>query len=176
MTAPRRIEDYDLHGTGSAPCEVYEMPLAREVAPGCHEYWPAVTDVRCPIDGCGQTIVWYEAGYVPGYRVCMASAGEDTYDHSTLRHRFLARGNHAAPTLVRDAETEVIEPETDQGWCDGQGTEDSGIPCDADHHDRSAQDISDHACSECGDYVHGTETRDAGRCVACSKPIIEGSS
>ncbi len=26
----------------------------------------------CPHAGCGLALVWYEAGYVPGYRVCLA--------------------------------------------------------------------------------------------------------
>ena len=24
----------------------------------------------CPARGCGRALVWYEAGYVPGYRIC----------------------------------------------------------------------------------------------------------
>lgn len=31
--------------------------------------WPGVTDVPCP-RGCGGTLRWAEAGYVPGYRIC----------------------------------------------------------------------------------------------------------
>ncbi len=28
--------------------------------------------VPCPRKGCGRALVWYEAGYAPGYRVCTA--------------------------------------------------------------------------------------------------------
>lgn len=28
--------------------------------------------VPCPAPRCGRALVWYEAGYVPGYRVCTA--------------------------------------------------------------------------------------------------------
>lgn len=26
--------------------------------------------VPCPVPRCGRALVWYEAGYVPGYRIC----------------------------------------------------------------------------------------------------------
>ena len=32
-------------------------------------YWPAITDVPCPVCDSG-TIRWAEAGYVPAYRKC----------------------------------------------------------------------------------------------------------
>ena len=94
-----RIEKHNLDGTGIQNCEVYDMP---SLSP--HDYWLSVTDVPCPVPGCNQTIVWYEAGWVPGYRVCMArieSNGFDYFDSQTLNHRFLARGNAARPVLVR---------------------------------------------------------------------------
>lgn len=90
-----RYEHHDLDGRGAREHEIYD--LAPD--PG---YWPAVTDVPCPVEGCDQTVVWYEAGYVPGYRVCMRSLGEGRYDSDSIRHRFLARGTADAPTLVRD--------------------------------------------------------------------------
>lgn len=37
--------------------------------PGEHaDYWRQVDFTPCPV--CGAPVVWYEAGYVPGYRVC----------------------------------------------------------------------------------------------------------
>ena len=38
--------------------------------PGEHEadYWQRLAWQPCPV--CGAAIMWYEAGYVPGYRVC----------------------------------------------------------------------------------------------------------
>lgn len=90
-----RHERHNLHGTGYEDREVYDMePHA--------EYWPAVTDVPCPVEGCDNTVVWYEAGYVPGYRACMLGDGCGNFLADTLRHRFLAQGNAEAPTLVRD--------------------------------------------------------------------------
>jgi hypothetical protein len=32
------------------------------------DYWASVNFSPCPV--CGSPVVWYEAGYVPGYRVC----------------------------------------------------------------------------------------------------------
>jgi len=38
--------------------------------PGEHpDYWLQVQWTPCPV--CGAPVVWYEAGYVPGYRVCV---------------------------------------------------------------------------------------------------------
>ena len=37
--------------------------------PGEHiDYWLQVDWTPCPV--CGAPVIWYEAGYVPGYRVC----------------------------------------------------------------------------------------------------------
>jgi hypothetical protein len=33
-----------------------------------HAYWEQVDFTPCP--KCGAALIWYEAGYVPGYRVC----------------------------------------------------------------------------------------------------------
>jgi len=51
------------------------------------DVWPDITGAPCPVPGCGHELVWYEAGYVPGYRVCMARLGSG-YDARTLRHQF----------------------------------------------------------------------------------------
>ncbi len=94
-----RIEDHNLGGTGAEPCEVYPVE-SRD------EYWASVTGIPCPVDGCKQTVVWYEAGYSPGYRFCMAHEGGEGYDESTKRHCFVARGDIAEPTLIRDTRFE----------------------------------------------------------------------
>jgi hypothetical protein len=91
-----RTEPHNPDGLGDRPHTVYDMP------PRGHDYWAAVTDVPCPVHGCGQTVVHYEAGYVPGYRVCMAPApgAPGMFQVDTLRHRFLAKGRLGAATLV----------------------------------------------------------------------------
>jgi len=104
LVEPVRMEPHDLHGIGDREHEVYDMPCVTAPVHGGGErrdYWSAVTDVPCPVPGCDQTVIWYEAGYVPGYRVCMKPSG-DGYDHDSLRHRFIAGGNADAPVLVRD--------------------------------------------------------------------------
>lgn len=85
-----RKETHDLHGTGERQHAVYDMPGEAG--------WDSVTDVPCPVDGCEQTVLWYEAGYVPGYRVCMRETGKDLYDHASIQHRFLA--DPAGPKLI----------------------------------------------------------------------------
>jgi hypothetical protein len=94
------VESYNLDGLGERDHETYYVRSMGE-----HDYWPAVTDIPCPVEGCTHTVVWSEAGYVPGYRVCMASLGTgqdglERFDMDTIRHRFQARGNAAQPTLV----------------------------------------------------------------------------
>lgn len=91
-----RHEKHNLHGQGKREHEVYDLPVVKG------DYWASVTSVPCPVEGCGQIVVWYESGYSPGYRVCMHSAGNGKLDAETLRHRFFARGDALAPTLVRD--------------------------------------------------------------------------
>lgn len=97
-----RKATFDLHGVGDRDHEVYVMPPVSAFA----TYWDAVTNVPCPVKGCDQTLAWYEAWYVPGYRVCMALLGgefdNEYYDANTIRHRFLAGGDKESPTLVRD--------------------------------------------------------------------------
>ncbi len=82
--------------------KVYAMP------DGALDWWEAVTGVPCPVEGCEQTVVWYEAGYVPGYRVCVYMAPTSDgggYALATLRHRFLAGAARCA-TLIRDLAAE----------------------------------------------------------------------
>lgn len=82
---PRAIfETYDLHGTGSKRCKVWVMPVRRR-----WNYWANVTNVKCPY--CDGKIRWYEAGYVPGYRIC-----------DGCRRTFLARGDQRLPKLILD--------------------------------------------------------------------------
>lgn len=69
------------------------------VPPHDKGFWASVTNIPCPIPDCEQELVWYEAGYVPGYRVCMKPLKPGTFDHKTLHHRFLAEGTAEAPTL-----------------------------------------------------------------------------
>lgn len=33
-------------------------------------WWERGAWVPCPVRRCGRALVWYEVGYVPGYRVC----------------------------------------------------------------------------------------------------------
>lgn len=108
MSIPR-IEYCDMDGCGDEPHAVYDMPPPEQTVwrddSGCDwlrppYYWDAVTDVPCPVEGCDQTVVWYEAGYVPGYRVCMQHIADDRYDADTIRHRFQAGGTTDAPTLT----------------------------------------------------------------------------
>lgn len=72
----------DIDGCGPETYTAYAMPPAD---PG--DIWASITGVPCPVPGCDHELVWYEAGYVPGYRVCMARV-RDGYDKATLRHRF----------------------------------------------------------------------------------------
>lgn len=81
--AQHRYETHDLDGTGPTRTRVYDMESRG------FDYWPAVTDVPCPVCNGGM-ILWHEAGYVPGYRVC-----------DKCERHFLARGNAERPTLLR---------------------------------------------------------------------------
>lgn len=45
-----------------------EPPFPGEVRDDGMTYWQRAALEPCPI--CGAALVWYEAGYVPGYRVC----------------------------------------------------------------------------------------------------------
>ena len=48
--------------------------------PDEHEdYWLQVDWTPCPV--CGAPVVWYEAGYIPGYRVC----SQPPYHHSLAK-------------------------------------------------------------------------------------------
>lgn len=85
----------DIHGDGGDTYDAYAMPPRDP-----WDMWAAITGAPCPVEGCDQTLVWYEAGYVPGYRVCMRQEGEH-YNGSTLRHRFVL--DHAGMVLIREA-------------------------------------------------------------------------
>jgi hypothetical protein len=96
-----RTELHNLHGVGDREHEVYDMPQRGPE----RDRWDRVTNVACPVEGCNQTVLWYEAGYVPGYRVCMAPLPDvnGAYDIGTIRHRFLAGiAIGAGDTLIRD--------------------------------------------------------------------------
>lgn len=89
-----RIEMHNLDGTGPRRTHVYDMPPASVTTRGpspqtIPDYWAAVTDVPCPT-GCGGTVRWAEAGYVPGYRIC-----------DRCRRHFLAAGTIDKPALFR---------------------------------------------------------------------------
>jgi hypothetical protein len=86
-----RIETHNLDGSCPKRTQVYDMtPAAADPKfPEFREYWPAVTDVPCPVCDVGY-IRWAEAGYAPGYRICDGCG----------RH-FLAAGTATAPTLLR---------------------------------------------------------------------------
>jgi len=43
------------------------------------DYWLQVDFTPCPV--CGAPVIWYEAGYVPGYRVC----AKKPYHHSLAK-------------------------------------------------------------------------------------------
>ena len=78
-----RIEILNLSGTGYVRTHVYDVPTA-------DTYWHAVTDVPCPLPSCPGIIRWYEAGYVPAYRIC-----------DQCQRHFLGGGTSAAPALIR---------------------------------------------------------------------------
>lgn len=90
-----RIERHNLDGEGLREHEVYRVASRSEV-----DFWVSVTDIPCPVPGCANTVVWYEAGYVPGYRVCMARIGANSFDQDTIAHRFMAKGCAQDPKLV----------------------------------------------------------------------------
>ena len=70
-----RIEMFNLDGQGPTRHRVYDMPRKEN-------FWASVTNVPCPREGCDGTILWHEAGFVPGYRKC-----------DTCKRHFLASGN-----------------------------------------------------------------------------------
>lgn len=84
-TAPTRVTgSWNLHGTDHRATVGYEMPAADP-----WDTWADITGVPCPHPGCSQALVWYEAGYVPGYRVCMRPVDARSYDERSIRHRWL---------------------------------------------------------------------------------------
>lgn len=103
LTAPRHPHETharrDMDGTGAQQYRGWVMP------PGHPEdHWADITsypgrDVLCPVPGCGQYLQWWEAGYVSGYRVCLAGR-DDTYDLGTLRHHFALLSEPGPAILV----------------------------------------------------------------------------
>lgn len=76
------LEMHDLDGQGERRCFVYAMDAHAD-------YWPAVTDVPCPVDGCDGMVKGAVPGHVPTSRAC-----------DDENHRFEARGTASEPTLV----------------------------------------------------------------------------
>ena len=70
-------------GTGARLHRVYRLPSLSPT-----NYWVSVTDVPCPSCGTG-TVLWHEAGFVPGYRRC-----------DKCKRHFLASSTVAEPELV----------------------------------------------------------------------------
>lgn len=93
-----RIEMLNLDGNRLRRTRVWDMTPATEpihaadgtdrVIGSMPAYWPAVTDVTCPVCNTGH-VRWAEAGYVPGYRIC----------DSCERH-FLALGTAKEPKIA----------------------------------------------------------------------------
>lgn len=78
------------------------MPVIDE-----HDQWQNITDVPCPRPGCEGVVVWYEAGYVPGYRVC-----------THCRHHFeMGRDEQDRLVLIQNGRTGVFA-EHRQGFRD----------------------------------------------------------
>jgi hypothetical protein len=107
--APEKIRvERNPHGTGYAEYDAYIMP---ERDP--NNIWAAITSydgapVPCPVEGCDHEMVWYEAGYVPGYRVCMAPTDSGAHLLDSIRHRFVldhAR-EHPGMVLIRSTQYE----------------------------------------------------------------------
>lgn len=75
-------------GRGHEEYTLYSMPPRNP-----WDCWADITSdtdsppVDCPVPGCTGYLQWWEAGYVPGYRVCMQPRAGG-YDRDTLRHRF----------------------------------------------------------------------------------------
>jgi uncharacterized protein (DUF983 family) len=95
-----REETHNLTGEPEV-CRVFDLtPVSQGL------YWQAVTDIECPVCHHG-VVIWYEAGYVPGYRICNGCG-----------QHFMAKGNADAPLLVEipgrveDVESLSIESET----------------------------------------------------------------
>lgn len=70
-----RITLGDRMPEGMVACHLNQSPhmgLRMEIEPEYPgeypDYWRQVDFTPCPV--CGAPVVWYEAGYVPGYRVC----------------------------------------------------------------------------------------------------------
>lgn len=79
----------------------YNLPITEG------DLWSSITSypgspVQCPVPGCRGHLVWWEAGFVPGYRVCLRQTAPDKYDPATLLHRFRAVFSADRVTLILD--------------------------------------------------------------------------
>lgn len=81
---------YDAYATARAlagPERVSDNPPAWRMPPRSPvDRWVAITGAPCPVSECGQTLVWWEAGYAPGYRVCMEVQADGSGRVETIRH------------------------------------------------------------------------------------------
>lgn len=57
-----------VHLNGSSPQIALRLDDEPEYPMEHPEYWSTVDFTPCPV--CAAPVIWYEAGYVPGYRVC----------------------------------------------------------------------------------------------------------
>jgi hypothetical protein len=58
-----------VHLNGPPPALALRLADEPEYPMEFPDYWGTVAFTPCPM--CGAAVVWYEAGYVPGYRVCV---------------------------------------------------------------------------------------------------------
>ena len=84
MRTTSRTATYNLDGRGDKQYTAYDLPC---IDPD--DYWTNVTGIPCPVPQCEGTILWYEAAYVPGYRIC-----------SHCQRHFMARGDAEHPFLL----------------------------------------------------------------------------
>ncbi len=84
MKAIMRTTETDLDGQGVKTYKAYDLPVIDN-----DDYWTNVTGIPCPVAECDGTILWYEAAYVPGYRIC-----------THCQRHFLAKGNTEHPYLI----------------------------------------------------------------------------
>jgi hypothetical protein len=75
-TMPPGIVAVRVQGAGLPPGIALRLEHEPRYPVEYPDYWVQVDWTPCPV--CGAPVVWYEAGYVPGYRVC----GRPPYHHS----------------------------------------------------------------------------------------------
>ena len=81
-----QIENHNMDGIKPKPYKVYNVPLLNMV-----NAWDSVTDIPCPVEGCEHRVLWYENGYVPGYRVCMKEIDKNKFLYESIKHRLMAK-------------------------------------------------------------------------------------